>query len=383
MTGERPRHVVLLTHDASRTGAPMVALLVARCLVEQGDRVTIVSRRRGPLLADFAAVAPTSLELLCRVRRRLWLLHSLRHLAWLVDALAATATLVRHRPDVLYVNSTAAAIYVHAARWLRIPVFLHVHESAYNTEVFLSEARVHDLSGTCLVACSPQVERDLEARCRAMTTSLRIELLLSVPDGERLRTMSAAEPTPAPSGPGAVVVGATGSVGHRKGTDLWLQVATIVRASSDARFVWVGELGDPAMAVPAAGVEFTGPTANPYPAMSRFDVATLPSRDDPFPLVVVESMLLGKPVVAFDVGSVRDQVGEGGIVVPAEDVDAFARAVLHLVTDADARASLGAAARTRAERLFSSTAFALRLREILDNSGEPAQSPKTAARHAR
>jgi glycosyltransferase involved in cell wall biosynthesis len=118
--------------------------------------------------------------------------------------------------------------------------------------------------------------------------------------------------------------------------------------------------------------------------MSRFDVATLPSRDDPFPLVVVESMLLGKPVVAFDVGSVRDQVGEGGTLVPPGDVDAFAAAVLHLLTDESARTALGRAARARAERLFSSTAFAHRLREILDvTTGSAGQAPRMASRQTR
>ena len=66
-----------------------------------------------------------------------------------------------------------------------------------------------------------------------------------------------------------------------------------------------------------AVVEFVGPRANPYPHMRRFDVATLPSRDDPFPLVVLEAMLLGTPVVAFAVGSVADQIGSAGVIVPA------------------------------------------------------------------
>lgn len=377
---ERRRRVVLVTHDASLTGAPMVALLVARSLVEQGEEVSVVSRRNGPLLADFAAAAPTSRELLHRVRRRLWLVPALRHLAWLVDVLAATATLARQRPGLVYLNSTASAIYLHAARWLRVPVLLHVHESDANTELFLTEARIGDLVGVDLVACSPQVERDLLARTGRPPGG--VHLLLSVPDADRLRVLAAE--VVATSAPDGLVVGATGSVGHRKGTDLWLRVAGIVQSSCAASFVWVGELGDPAMAVPTPGVEFTGPSANPYPAMSRFDVATLPSRDDPFPLVVVESMLLGKPVVAFDVGSVRDQVGEGGILVPPGDVDAFAAALIHLLTDHEARASLGEAARARAERLFSSTAFAHRLREILDApTGSAGQAPRMAVRHAR
>ncbi|WP_104107898.1 glycosyltransferase family 4 protein [Nocardioides sp. 616] len=388
MTGSAARRVVLVTHDASRTGAPMVALLVARCLVAQGDRVTVVSRRRGPLLADFDAVAPTRLELLLGVRRRLWLVRSLRLVAWLVDVAAATATLARHRPDLVYLNTTASAIYLHPARWLRIPVLLHVHESDANTELFLEQARARDLSGVRLVACSESVRRDLVARTGRSDHD--VALLPSVPDDGRVRALAANDtqtPGQAPGQESGPVVGATGSVGLRKGTDLWLQVAAAVHADEEtrtARFVWVGELGEPALAVPGPGVEFTGPRANPYPAMARFDVATLPSRDDPFPLVVLEAMLLGKPVVAFDVGSVREQVGDAGIVVPAEDVPAFAAAVRRLLVDPQLRADLGAAARARAEQHFSAAAFADRLRSILDDAnGTSAQVPMTADRQAR
>src|SRR5690606_32807144 len=113
-------------------------------------------------------------------------------------------------------------------------------------------------------------------------------------------------------------VGAVGSVGHRKGTDLWLQVAALVQECEsvpETTFVWIGDLPDDFAPDSFPGVEFTGPLANPYPLIAEFDVLTLPSRDDPFPLVVLEAMLLGTPVVAFDVGSVRDQVGDGGTVV--------------------------------------------------------------------
>ena len=47
--------VLLVTHEASRSGAPRVAVLVARALVEQGHSVRVLSRAPGPLLADFAA----------------------------------------------------------------------------------------------------------------------------------------------------------------------------------------------------------------------------------------------------------------------------------------------------------------------------------------
>lgn len=358
------QRVLLVTHDASRTGAPMVALLVARSLVEAGHDVRVVSCHAGPLMPELASVTRTRPELLHRVRRRLWLVRRLQPLARLADTLVAVATVAGHRPDVLYVNSSAAAAYLRVPRRLCRQVVLHVHESAPNTRMFLARAGVGSLRDVELVACSPRVRDDL--RALAGRDAAGVHLLPSVPDRDRVLSLAAAG-GPSREGTG-LVVGATGSVGHRKGTDLWLQVAERVGAGArrpDVGFVWVGDLGDPEMAVPAPGVRFLGARANPYPEMARFDVATLPSRDDPFPLVVLEAMILGLPVVAFDVGSVREQVGDAGILVPPEDVAAFAAALGRLLDDDALRSRLGAAARRRAAERFSSQAFASRLLEIL------------------
>jgi len=77
-----------------------------------------------------------------------------------------------------------------------------------------------------------------------------------------------------------------------------------------------------------------------------FDVYLLPSRLEAFPVTVQEAMQAGVPVVATDVGSVREAVddGETGFVVPVEDVGALAGAVRRLHDDPALRASMGARA---------------------------------------
>jgi len=93
------RRGLLVTHEASRSGAPRVAVLSARVLAADHD-VVVLSRLPGPLLPDFEAVAPTPLERLYRVRRRVrtrW-----AALALLADRLMALYVVARHRPDVVF-----------------------------------------------------------------------------------------------------------------------------------------------------------------------------------------------------------------------------------------------------------------------------------------
>ncbi|MGF1664172.1 MAG: glycosyltransferase family 4 protein [Kineosporiaceae bacterium] len=358
--------VLLVTHEASLSGAPRVAVLVAACLAGRGHDVRVVSRRPGPLLAGFREVAPCSVEPLSRVRRRLWRTGALRA-ERVLDAVLTTWTLLRHRPDLVYLNSTASAPYLAAALRLRCRVVLHSHESAEVARRFLApRGALPRLSRALLVGCSPPAREDLAAL--AGVPAAEVVLLPSVPDAELVHRRAAAGPDPG-FGAGEVVVGAVGSVEARKGTDLWAAAARRVRADRPGmplRFVWVGGDADPALVGAPAPGEFLGPRPNPYPVMRRFDIATLPSRDDPFPLVVLEAMLLGVPVVAFAVGGVPEQVGDTGVLVPPGDVEAFAAAVRDLADDPGRRAELGRRARERAVDRFSPAAFRATLLAALE-----------------
>lgn len=225
------------------------------------------------------------------------------------------------------------------------PFFVAAHVSA-------------DMDDVELVACSPSVQRDLAAISGRRVEAIR--LIPSVPDSEAVRQL-AAEPLTLEVSDGDLVIGCCGAVEHRKGADLWVQAARRVLAARQdrrLRFVWVGNIGEPVDVRPGEPIEFVGPRANPYPLIRRFDIGTLPSRDDPFPLVVLESMLLGVPVVAFGVGGVPDQVGDVGIVVSPTDVEAFADAIVSVIDDEALRRRLGSSAPLRVAELFSVGAFA-------------------------
>ena len=105
-------------------------------------------------------------------------------------------------------------------------------------------------------------------------------------------------------------------------------------------------------------VEFVGEVAEPYPWLASFDVFTMPSRVDPFPLAVLEAMTLARPVIAFDIPGIRDQVGDAGVLVEAQDVDGFANAIVDLLGSVDLRVRLGTAARAHVDEEFGFDRFA-------------------------
>jgi glycosyltransferase involved in cell wall biosynthesis len=127
----------------------------------------------------------------------------------------------------------------------------------------------------------------------------------------------------------------------------------VVRATlalvPEALFLVVGEVHLPAVQEQLArefpgAVRFVGAVPNPV-TRSYFeaaDVFILPSESEGFPRVVLEAMAAGTPVVAYDVGGVKDLLaGElSRMVVPRGDAEAMAQRVAEIVADHEASSEL-------------------------------------------
>jgi glycosyltransferase involved in cell wall biosynthesis len=114
-----------------------------------------------------------------------------------------------------------------------------------------------------------------------------------------------------------------------------------------------------------ARVRFVDPADRVPELLPALDVFVLPSRSEGMPAVVLEAMACALPVIATDVGAVREEVLDGvtGLVVGSEDPTALAAALSSLAQDADARERMGRAGRERVIPLFSpERAVANRLR---------------------
>jgi glycosyltransferase involved in cell wall biosynthesis len=166
-----------------------------------------------------------------------------------------------------------------------------------------------------------------------------------------------------------------GRVVEKKGFDLLLGAfAHVANAQPDLGLVIAGDgpvRGELAGRAAALGLEgrvtFPGTLDRGQVewAMSNAAVFVLPSRVEPFGIVVLEAMRSGCAVVVSSHGGAPEIVHDGhdGLVVDPCDTSALAGAIHRLLTDADLRCRLGEAAAQRA-RAFSWDLVASRYREI-------------------
>jgi glycosyltransferase involved in cell wall biosynthesis len=96
----------------------------------------------------------------------------------------------------------------------------------------------------------------------------------------------------------------------------------------------------------AAAVRFLGYRADVQNVLAAADVAVLSSANEGTPVALIEAGAAGLPLVATDVGGVRDVVVEGtGELVAPGDADALGRAIARLAADPALRRTMGDAAR--------------------------------------
>ncbi len=119
-------------------------------------------------------------------------------------------------------------------------------------------------------------------------------------------------------------------------------------------------------------VVFEGRTEDVDAALRSGGFFLLPSRREGLSNALLEAMAHGLPSVVSDIPGNRAAIRDGldGFVVPAEDPEAFARAILRLYRSPALRDQLGRSARARAESVFAMPVVAAQLEDAFQRAFE-------------
>ena len=323
------RGILFVTHDATRSGAPMELLHFLRWFKQYGNRpFAILLGHGGDMFSEFEQLGETWSMLQSR-----WIPGGARASFLSACGLGAWARraergdvqrfAARCAPALIYVNSIAGA---RAIEFLdpRIPVLTHVHE----LESYFHPQRVPSYSTLLartrqFIACSNAVRSNLVKNHGIDAESIEI-VYESIPVYEIKAAQSREAMLKKLHIPnGAPVIMGGGTVGWRKGTDLFLQLAQeFRRRRSEAYFVWIGtgpdlQVADFEQDIRATGltekIRCTGSVSNPADYLAAADVFILTSREDPYPLICLEAAAVAKPIVCFAGAGGMRRVCRGGL----------------------------------------------------------------------
>lgn len=315
-------------------------------------------------------------------RRVLTAKGALSYLPKFVASVAGLMRLMRGEAvDLVYSNTLAVVTPSIAASIVRVRHLWHVHEIINGKGPVASVYRLLAARFADTVICNSQ------ATCDAI--SLRQSKLLrktcvvrnGIPMGPWSDVVSSAASTARAE---AVVLGLVGRVNGAKGhaEALYALHKLCERMPElDIRMLFVGgvaptnpdELQKIAELIRSLSLQgrvvMHAYTDDIDTVWSSIDIALVPSTiPESFGLVAVEAMAHGKPVIASDLGGLREVVEDNvtGVLVPVGDVELLADAMGSLATDNTRRRMLGEAGRLRAEAGFDVTRM---IREISDVIG--------------
>jgi glycosyltransferase involved in cell wall biosynthesis len=390
------QRVLLVLHEASRTGAPILGWNLARALQARYE-VVVVLKRGGALEADFADICsdvvvvpdyPALLEV---------------DFDQIVERLVAVV-----RPVFAIANSAETRDLVPRLTRCGVGVVSLIHEFAANVAQYgLYEVLIwahHVVFPAEVVARSFETAgyRFLRQRRHAV---LAQGVPALPPRQHDLLSISARQIQGTLRPPGrenALVVVGLGFVQFRKGVDLFVSAASAaLQANPDAdiRFVWIGGGYEPTRdthystyledQVARTGLSdqiiFTGELDDLDAVFHAADVVALTSRIDPMPNTCIEALARGVPVVCFAEASgiaeiLSSEPATADLVVPYLDVAAMGERLAALSGDRDALGQLAAAAARVAAARFDMDRYV----EHLDTMGQEAarESAVLAEDHA-
>lgn len=268
----------------------------------------------------------------------------------------------RVRPDVVHLHGSKAGLCGRLAVRGRIPTLFQPHLWSFDSDrsALARPALTWERFAarwTDAIVCVSDDERN---RGRAAGITGRLVVVCNGVDTDRLRPTA-----PAPvrarlgfeCGPLAVCVARLAPL---KGQDMLLSAWPAVLAQvPDAQLVFVGDgpqRRDLLTAHPIAtdrSVHWIGHRDDPADYMLAADVVVVPSRAEGMALVPIEAMALGRSVVAFDAGGIRQSVGDAGAVLPIGDIPALTREIVARLHDPGLCELEGKRGRVRAESYFA------------------------------
>jgi glycosyltransferase involved in cell wall biosynthesis len=262
------------------------------------------------------------------------------------------AALSAERPTVIHAHGLKTAALVLSVR-PRAPLVLTLHNLVAGSHAGLRrwllervEARIVARADH-VIAVSGEIARRVSTRLPAA----RWSQVLPVSPRPKLQESAAAVRARWGVAPGAPLVVVVARLHPQKDLATFLRaMADVHRRLGHARALVVGE-GPERASLEATRerlglcdvVIFTGQRPNPVDEMHAADVVALSSRWEGSPLAVAECLLLGRPLVTTKVGTVVEHLTDGvdARIVPVGDSGALAGALLELLQDPAAAASIG------------------------------------------
>jgi glycosyltransferase involved in cell wall biosynthesis/cellulose synthase/poly-beta-1,6-N-acetylglucosamine synthase-like glycosyltransferase len=351
--------LLVISHELSRSGAPIILWQVCRALVQKGYQITVLSQFDGPLH-----------EACLQDGMQVHILPSL-----MMDARVALPYM-QHQ-DLVLVNTILCYRVAHAVKANNLPYVYWVHESSFGQNfcrVFPSAAIALRSADRVIFPSKATAALYNEFGDRSRFNAIHSGIDITLPDPQTSQP-------PFVKDPDRLYIVVIASIESRKGQDILLQALELLPPGIGAqmecfligRILYKLEKGFCQQVVKKAermgNVHVLGDTAADVVKqyLAAADIFILPSRDEALPISLIEAMAFGKAIIATNVGGVAEILQDkvDGLLVEKEDPVRLAECISTLYLDKNYRYNLGEAARRAYQNNLTYDKFVERFHKVI------------------
>jgi len=346
------RNILFITHDLSLSGAPISIFNIAKYIKNQGNFVTVMSPSEGPLIVDYMEQnIPLIIE------------------GSLYQNIHTLTQKIISNFDIIICNTIISWPLVHICKSMGLTVVWFIHESNAGLEMADSDYNIAEAFKLAdIVAFPSQYTAKLYEKFK-VDNNFRV-LYQGVEDLQLAKTDNSFN---------KLTILNIGSIESRKGQDLLVRsILNLPEKYLDLIDVFlVGRILNKNYNLKLkkliknhGNIHLMGQVnkkkLNELLAVTDIYVCT--SRDEAFPITILEAMSRSKAIISFDVGGISEMFDNGvnGIVIPFGDTKKITEYIMKLFDDREYRLSLGLNAYKKFKDNYTIENYGNRFLSILD-----------------
>ncbi len=305
--------IVILTHESEMSGAPMLALHIAKDISNRGIPVYVISKFCGVLNDEYAKAGNVKV---------VWNKYQFEH---------TLARLKKHGYQHLILNTTVNGDYAEAAKKYNFKVAALIHELPELIKNFRIEKDLKAIDRYADIIIFPSnyvLEKNEKVFHLASHEKYVIKpqgIYHTVPESEVLKKRIAEIKKRTGFSNDKKYIFGAGASCKRKGFDRFLKLAKSCEKYDWIHLWWAGPAGKQQVLLETGeykNITYLGLLSNDEMAAvyNLTDIMVIASREDPFPSAALEAMAYGNAVFGFEgTGGIADIIENGQNGMLAED----------------------------------------------------------------
>ena len=343
------KDVLIITHQLSRTGAPVVLLELAKVLIKNDYFPVLLSPEDGPLKQEFLDLGVTVI-----------VDESVRIEKFLFERFARNF-------DLIIVSTLVCCPAIKQLNNSLPPVLWWIHEGTFGLK-FLKSQIPAEIGNNIHIYCGGEYSKRIIQKEIQKDIGVLLYGVEEFPHDKKLYH------------DGCINFITAASLEERKGQDILINAIKLLpqKYQAKCKFTIIGNILEPKIgelvnnfAQKTDNVTFlkSVPLAELMKIYQKMDVLISPSRDDPMPVVMTEGLMLQKICLCSTNCGTADYIedGKNGFVFQSENADELAEKIMYIVDNFENLDSVRLSGRKLYEKYFTPEVFEKNILRIMEN----------------